>query len=186
MDQLIEIAVFTSYFIYFIATGVGVYMALSAILAMPKLGETQSMMNQEVTAASLITRFLFGVLLATSNLVAVGTALSLGASSSQAVDPYTVLNYSELASSASTEALKFAALVKSLSRAVGAYSLTSGLKHGGNINHPTENVRKSARMRLIWGVLSGVVFIFPEFIMSIVAHYNSSFSAIADLFNQVL
>ncbi|MVF55366.1 hypothetical protein D6U78_10725 [Vibrio cholerae] len=185
LTPLITLLIEVTIFVYGLAFVAGIWLVTSSFINLGRLADSQgSMINGEITPAHLITKLVFGVLLAASNAISIATVLSLGATSNDIVDPMQILNYSE-AVGGSSESLKLVVFIKTLSRFMGAIALTSGIKHGANFNHPNETARKSARYRLIWGICSAAVLIFPDFALSTVQGYHSSLKTIADIFKQV-
>ncbi|HGS4512531.1 TPA: hypothetical protein ACMDOZ_002227 [Vibrio cholerae] len=185
LTPLITLLIELTIFVYGLALVAGIWLVTSSFINMARLADNQGgMINGEVTPAHLITKLVFGVFLAASNAISIATVLSLGATSNDIVDPIQILNYSE-AVGGNDESLKLVVFIKSLSRFIGAVALTSGIKHGANFNHPNESARKSARYRLVWGVCSAVVFIFPDFVLSALQGYHSSLKTIADIFKKV-
>ncbi|EOX4129466.1 hypothetical protein ACPF4J_002593 [Vibrio cholerae] len=184
LTPLIELLIELTIFVYGLAFVAGIWLVTSSFINLGRIADSQG--NGEVTPAHLITKLVFGVLLATSNAISIATVLSLGATSNDIVDPMQILNYYDSeAVGGSSESLKLVVFIKTLSRFMGAIALTSGIKHGANFNHPNETARKSARYRLIWGICSAAVLIFPDFALSTLQGYHSSLKTIADIFKQV-
>ncbi|WP_119564662.1 hypothetical protein [Vibrio cholerae] len=183
LTPLIELLIELTIFVYGLAFVAGIWLVTSSFINLGRLADSQ---DGEITPAHLITKLVFGVLLATSNAISIATVLSLGATSNDIVDPMQILNYYDSeAVGGSSESLELVVFIKTLSRFMGAIALTSGIKHGANFNHPNETARKSARYRLIWGICSAAVLIFPDFALSTVQGYHSSLKTIADIFKLV-
>lgn len=179
--NLIQIISYVTGVIYLLAIATGILIVGSSIKQMDKLkGEThRNMMQAENTPEHAITRAVFGIFLIGSNVIAMYTLASLGATEEYVKDPHAVLGYAA-GVSVSSDAKMFALLALTTSRAIGAFALTAGLKHGQHCNHPQEQVRQSARFRFYWSVPCGVVFIYPEFWIDMAAKY---YSVAADISN---
>jgi len=185
LDGLTGLVLKFTVLIYSLAIVFGIYLVVSSFINLNKLADTQSQMSQqEVTGPSLITKVLFGTLLVVSNIVAVATAISLGASESTVVDPVNYLNYSTVTDGVDTNK-QLIVFIKAVSRFIGAVAITSGLKYGADMMHPIENIRKTARYRLVWGVFASVFFLFPELLPAGLQHIFPQLEDIVELLRSV-
>jgi formate/nitrite transporter FocA (FNT family) len=185
LPSYIKLLSLATYAIYVIAIATGIMICISVGWQIKKLTETpQATIQSDTNVTSLVCRFMFGIALICINAISMATVISLGASSGYVKDPYSQLGYMTAAVPSEGE-LAMALFVTTLSRCMGAYALSAGLKHGQHSAHPQEQIRKSARWKVFWGVLCGAIFIYPEFWMK-VAENNFSFAAyFSELFSQL-
>ncbi len=185
LAEYIRLFTYATYAIYVFAIGSGILICISVAWNLDKLKESQSSaMQPETSPSNMICRFLFGLCLIGINFMSMYSLASLGAEESYIKDPYAQLGYMNSTIPSEAE-LVMALFFLTFSRCIGAFSMTMGFKHGQYIAHPQENVRKSARLRLLWGVFCGVIFIFPEFWMMIAEKYYSNAVYFSDLFKRV-
>lgn len=185
LDNFINILSWITYIIYVFAIGSGLFIILSILFNLDKLKEKNSqMMQPETSPTNLAVRLLFGLSLITINSISMMLVVSLGADGGYVKDPYGELGYMNSATPSDAE-LKLALFVLTLSRSIGAWALTFGLKHGQYSGHPQEQVRQSARLRAFWGAFCGVIFIYPEFWMAIAENYYSELSYFNNLFRNL-
>ncbi|MFA0497921.1 hypothetical protein [Vibrio sp. 10N.222.46.A1] len=158
---------------------------LSVFHSLDKLKTSnQQTMQQETNVTNIMVRLLFGLMLITINTVSMMLATSIGVDGQFIKDPYAQLGYMNGAVPSDAE-LKLALFVLTISRCMGGFALTVGLKHGQYAGHPQEQVRKSARLRAIWGLVCGCIFIFPEFWMNLAESYYADLSYLNGLFKRI-
>lgn len=174
MIELIKLLSYGTYIIYAAAIVAGVVICISAFMNLDRLkgNQSSSMMQPDNTPIHTVTRFMFGVFLIGSNMIAMYSLRSLGAEESYVTDPYAALGYIQGVQVSGDEKI-LALFALTLSRTIGALAITSGLKHGSNMSHPQEQVRQSARLRLMWAVPCSLIFIYPSWWIDIAATYYS-------------
>lgn len=182
MIELISIISRVTWAIYIFAICSGIFILMGVVKGLGELADQNpnQMGMDDITPEHLIVSAVFGVSLIGMNTLAMWTLVSLGAESSYVVDPHSQLGYMSEIPPSDPE-VRMGILIATLSRCLGAWALCAGLRQGKNWSHRQEQIRATARLRAVWGVLIGVFFLFPAYFADLVKEDWAIAAYFADL-----